>query len=472
MVWRIARKELLEMSRDGRFLWAFASTLALLLGALAMGWQHYVEINKQHDFAQRATREQWLQQGEKNPHAAAHYGVYAFKPKLPLSLFDRGIDPYVGVASWLEAHKQNEFKFKPAQDATALQRLGELTGATVLRLLIPLLIVLLTFSTISAEREHGTLRQLLSIGVDRLSLAWGKVLGVGLAVTLLLFPAVALSVLALTLSAGGAAFKQNWGRLLLMLVAYLLYLFVFVALSVAVSARAKSSRSALTVLLGFWIFNGLVAPKAATDLARTIHRTPSAVQFAKAIENDMESGIDGHSNWGKMLEGLKLKLMKQYKVDRVEDLPLDFNGIRLQAGEDHGNEVFDKHFNQLWETYEKQRQVHRLVGLLAPALTIQSISMGTAGTDFPQHEHFSRAAENYRRMLNREMNLDLARHGKGQAVYAAGHPLWHSVPEFKYEIPEVRWVLLNEAFSFGVLAVWTIVAIIAVRLAVDERTVT
>ena len=45
--------------------------LALLVGALALGWQHYREVNAQHELARRETRTQWLQQGVKNPHSAA-----------------------------------------------------------------------------------------------------------------------------------------------------------------------------------------------------------------------------------------------------------------------------------------------------------------------------------------------------------------------------------------------------------------
>jgi ABC-2 type transport system permease protein len=48
-------------------------------------------MKSQHETTRRATREQWLTQGTKNPHSAAHYGVNAFKPKMPLSLADRAL---------------------------------------------------------------------------------------------------------------------------------------------------------------------------------------------------------------------------------------------------------------------------------------------------------------------------------------------------------------------------------------------
>jgi ABC-2 type transport system permease protein len=98
MIRRIAYKELVEMWRDGRFRVLSGAVLALSLLSLAVGWKHYLVIARQHDAAQAATRVQWLNQTKRNPHSAAHYGVYAFKPKSPLAMVDTGVDPYLGVA--------------------------------------------------------------------------------------------------------------------------------------------------------------------------------------------------------------------------------------------------------------------------------------------------------------------------------------------------------------------------------------
>ena len=173
MIRRIARKELTEMFRDGRFRVLSAAVLGVSVLSLAVGWKQYVDVSRQHQLAQAATRSQWLNQTTKNPHSAAHYGVYAFKPKSPLAIVDTGVDPYMGVAVWLEAHKQNEFKYRPAADRTAVERFGEMTAAETMQVLVPLFIVLMTFSAFAAEREQGTLRQLLSLGVKPADLALG-----------------------------------------------------------------------------------------------------------------------------------------------------------------------------------------------------------------------------------------------------------------------------------------------------------
>jgi hypothetical protein len=104
MITQIARKEFTEMLRDGRFRWAAAIVFTLLLASIVMGGKHYRDVKNQHDLAQAETREHWLRQPAKNPHSAAHYGIYAFKPKMLPAVLDRGVDPFVGQSVWLEAH--------------------------------------------------------------------------------------------------------------------------------------------------------------------------------------------------------------------------------------------------------------------------------------------------------------------------------------------------------------------------------
>ena len=82
---------------------------------MATAAQRYMDISYERDSAQEIVNIQFASQGEKNPHAAAHYGIYAFKSVRPLSFFDTGISSYTGVSVWLEAHKQNEAEGEPAR---------------------------------------------------------------------------------------------------------------------------------------------------------------------------------------------------------------------------------------------------------------------------------------------------------------------------------------------------------------------
>jgi ABC-2 type transport system permease protein len=461
MIARIACKEFLEMARDGRFRLSAGLALLLLVTALALGWYHYRSVRAQQAAAQATDRHQWLAQGERNPHTAAHFGRIAFKPVTPLSFIDHGVNSFLGVAIWMEAHYQDPARFRPAEEATALGRFSALTAASVLQLLVPLLIILLTFSTFAGEREAGTMRLLLSLGANRSKLAAGKALGVAGALALLLAPATLIGALTLMLvanadniDAGGATV----GRFALLALAYLLYFTSLVVLSLAVSATARTGRVALLVLLTFWIVNGLLAPRIVADAAQTLYPTPATdVEFWHAIHKDLKDGIDGHDPSDQRAEALKQRVLAEYGVTKVEDLPVNFSGLALQAGEEYGNEVFDKHYGSLWSAYERQNRFHEFGAIAAPLLAVRSLSMNAAGTDFNHHRHFASQAEAYRRRLNKMLNDDLAYNShSGQGNYVAGNALWRQATDFVYAAPPASWVWTRGALSLVLLFLWTI----------------
>jgi ABC-2 type transport system permease protein len=466
MVGIIARKEFTELVREGRFR-AAAALVALLLGAsLWLGAHQQRDLAGQEAWAREALRQQWLEQGEKNPHSAAHFGTYAIRPRLAPALLDRGIEAFSGVAVWLEAHRQNELRYRPAQDGSSAQRFGELGAALVLQVLLPLLIALMAFDAYTRERERGTLPLLLATGVDLRSLALGKLLGVGAGLALLLVPAAAFGVLALWLGSGGEAFAAALPRLGALAGVYLVYFALFTALALAISARASSSRLALVALLGFWALNALLMPRLSSDAARTWVPTPSAAEFAAAIARDLRDGFDGHSSEGQRAAELEQRVLERYDVARIEELPVSFAGLRLQEGEEFGAKVFDHHFGQLWEAFAAQNRAAAWGGVLAPLLPVRSLSMALAGSDFDHQRHFASAAEGYRRSFIQILNDDITRNAGAQTAYRAGPELWAQIPDFEYTSPGLGWALAQQRGALLVLAGWCAFAAGALHFAV------
>ncbi len=458
MITQIARKELTGMLRDGRLRIIAVLLFLLLLTSLFLGWKSYEAQSAERNEANAASRRQWEDQGDRNPHGAAHFGVYVFKPERPLSLADKGVDAFTGISVWLEAHSQNPFRYRPAEDATALQRFGELTAANTLQLLVPLFIIILCFSAFSGEREDGTLRQVLSLGVSPTVLALGKALGVVCALGVFLIPATIIGVIALRLAGGAEFVASDLPNVALMTLGYLLYFGAFIGVSLLVSAVSSSSRIALVVLLGFWILNGLLMPRLTADFAERIYPTPSTKDFWEAVNKEIKEGVDGHNSADTRTADLKKKVLEQYKVSKVEDLPVNFDGIALQTSEEHGNEVFDKHYGALWNTYAAQDGVYRLTAWFAPYLAVRSFSMSLAGTDFENHRHFAVAAETYRREMVKKMNDDVAFNSRsGDWEYKQGKSLWQSVPPFSYQKPDTLSLFKSQLTNLLTLAVWCLV---------------
>jgi len=327
--------------------------------------------------------------------------------------------------------------------------------AVVLQLLLPLLIILVSFAVFAGAREQGTLRQLISVGVKPIRLAAGKALGVAGALSLVLIPAAAIGVVALTLLTDVVAERADLGRMVLMGLFYLLYFGLFIAVSLAVSAKARSSRLALIGLLGFWIFNGLIAPRFTSDLSRILYPGMSNYEFEAGMKQALITGLRGDTTYRQVERKRRAELTRQYGVESIQEAPVNYAGIRLQMNEDWGYEVFDKFYGDLYNNFRKQNRVQQLGAVFAPLLAIRSLSMGLAGTDYYLHEDFAERAEMYRRLEIKIINDDITFNGaEVGSGYINGIDVWERVPPFEYQVKPVSWVLGNHRASLVILLLW------------------
>ncbi len=466
MIRIIARKELVEIVRDGRFRWTAAMMALLLLTAMLAGAQRHSSYMAIQSAAQGATNTQWLKQGDKNPHTAAHYGNYAFKSLGPLAFFDSGVTNYTGTTVFMEAHRQNFAIASPAADTSAIGRFGELGGAMILQLLMPLFIIVLGFTAFAGERESGTIRQVMSMGVGRTSLLWGKALGVAAAVLMVVVPCVAVGAVAIAMTDLQIAGEGLPTRIALLAAAYLAYAAIILFLTLAVSAHARSSRGALMVLVGFWVFTAFIMPKTAAEISKVVYPSPSYGTFMADMKAHQARGFDGTPPWAE-LGRFQARVMRDYGVSDVKDLPFYWTAVRMQRLEELDQRVFDQHFGAVAATYVAQRRLQDRIGAIAPTLPLRSISMGLAGTDLIQHQKFQADAEAYREAMVEKMNGYLSKaavslNGVNSAsnYLVASEEVFAIVPPFHFEPPALATTLSEHWANFVYMGVWLFAAVL------------
>lgn len=438
---RIAMKELVMVYRSKVILLMAGIILLLLMAAAWGGYRNYSQAKQIREEAKREKRAQWLHQDPKHPHIAAHFGTFAYKPKTWFSLFDNGLDNYTGAYAYLEPHRQNDFVFKPAEGHGAGIRFGQLSLALVLQLLVPLLIIFMGFTSVTSERQQGTLKLLYNCGVSLPLIAAGKVLGQYLALLLITLPALGLAGVFFAVHAPDTAGDHTM-RSCILLTVYAVYFLLFTMLTVFVSALAKTGGNALLILLAVWITGCIITPKAAANMGSDKYPLPAQYTFREAIQHDILQGINGHNTKDERAQKLEQQLLQQYQVKTVEDLPFNFEGYIMQAGEEYSSMVYDKHFHQLQHTLLQQDRFCRLAGIIDPYPAIQGLSMALAATDLYTHIDFQQKTEAYRRQFVQKMNEDMMLHSKmGDWHYKASQALYASVPDFQYRLMPLRRVL-------------------------------
>jgi ABC-2 type transport system permease protein len=458
----IAARDFREFARDGRLLWTGGLIVVLLLTALAVGWQRQAALQAERVTAQALDYEDWLAQPDRHPHEAAHQGMHVFQPEPPLSIIDPGIAPYVGSTLWLQTHQQSETKFRPAQDATGLQRFGTLSGAWVLQILGPLLVIILGFNAFAGEREQGTLRQVMSLGISARSLLAGKALALTWAIGILLLPAALVGGAAVLVQSDSSRLTDTAARLVSFGFGYAAYIGIWIFVVLAVSARMRTSRLALIALLGIWIASAVLLPRAISDLSDVAFPTPSRTEFSRALADDLA-------------ETQRRVWVQEFGVDSAwaPDLPLSKWGIALAKNDQAGYAVFDRHFGALWDTFEHQRRAQELSGLIAPTLAMRSFSMAMAGTDFAHHRDFANSAEQHRRLIQDIVSADLVANADTldnvHFAYDADRSLWAKIPSFDYRTPPVGYAWQAGWLSAAVLLVTLLLAAAAAFVLTPRR---
>ena len=458
----IAKKEIKIALRE-KLVLALSCIILVLLGiSLYTGVVSYKQQQEAITKAQEEKREEWLGQGDKHPHIAAHFGTFIFKPKTILSLFDFGLDTYTGTSVYLEAHYQHQFMFRPAQDHSSMIRFGELSAALVLQILMPLLIIFLAYASFTKEKERGTLRLLSSQGVTLTAIAWGKIIAYFILLLAILVP-FALGVLFLSYWLKTPDTIADFGmRIGLLGTTYTVYIFMFVVLSVLVSLKSSISRNALLTLLTCWILFTIIIPKTIANFGESLYPLPSMKIYKEAILKDKENGLDGKTPKAERMARLEKEYLTKYKVDSVQQLPFNFEGVSMQAGEEYSDKVYDVHWSRLLSLFNKQNKLGSYASIANPYIALRNISMGLSATDLSTSIDFQKKVENYRRIFIKKMNDDMAENSKyGEFYeYSVGLELWESIENFKYKTPSIGTTIKKYSLELASLFCWIIVLIL------------
>ncbi|MGY0038399.1 ABC transporter permease subunit [Pedobacter sp. NJ-S-72] len=441
------------------------STLAIIIYTLFIASALLTIIQYQKDqqsLEQSNTkfRQQWEAQ-HNNPHEAAHFGTYLFKPLNLLSAFDPGLNDYFGTTYRVEAHVQHEVDYSNAERNDALMRFGQFTLALIMQLLIPLLLLFISSSALTFEKESGTFKMLMAQGLNPAQLAWGKIWSNYLMVIILVMPIFIVLAVVILFTPSSVVL---WGRFLVIAGGYLLFYLLVTLTGVMVSALSGTSRTAILTVLTIWLFSSILLPKIATSIASDHYPLRSRAAFNNEIKQGFLKGINGDGPFHERGEKYITALLKKYQVGSASLLPVNADGLILQYNEDYQNQVFDHYYTQIEDTFKQQQSFLSMAGLLDPFISLKRLSMAMSGTDFYHHQTFFLQAKSYRNTFIRRLNLQLASHPiKSNEIYKADPFFYAQLKDFQYQPPSLLYTLWLQRYALLSLSGWVLLLSIAIR---------
>ncbi|MCW3466700.1 DUF3526 domain-containing protein [Chitinophaga nivalis] len=452
----IMLKEWRAAQRSGLLLTGTLLLLVMLGIAFAGSRREAVALQQQRLSADSLFRTQWEQMKVSNPHDAAHFGTYLFKPLTIWSSFDNGINKSGGHVMRVEAHVQHTPAAAPVSPADNYLRFGSLTMATVLLLFFPLFIIFYCHNSYTREREWGTLKLLFIQGANKRILLPGKSLTALFSCNgmLLLGLLVYLPLLFLYTPVQPAAGTAI--RIFFLVVAYSMYASIFVLLSIRISAVVQRSGQALMWLLGIWLLGNVLLPRMIAGIGAIVYPLPSQYAFQAAVSKAEKFGINGDESREQRQQKLEQAWLTRYHVKTVAELPVNFDAIQLQDTEDYMQRIYEQQVAVVDSIIRLQNRLSVYASWIDPYLAVRNISMAVCGTDYAHHAHFFAAARAYRNDFIRRLNHELAWGGSrtGDPEWKADPAFFRKIPPFVWQPPAAGRVLQQQWMSFAALLGW------------------
>jgi ABC-2 type transport system permease protein len=458
----IIRHEWSMLARSWVAMVALLLTLLLSIVAAATAIAHRSNNADIRERFQQTADARFDGQPARHPHRVVHYGHFVFRPLPPLAAFDPGVDSFTGNMIYLEGHRQNSANFGDVRQSSLLARFGLLTPAFVLQLLAPLVLIFVAFGIVARDREMGTLRQSLALGVLPTQLLVAKFAAVIGIAAILLAPAAA--ALAWLVASEGAPVAPATS----LLGGYALYLLIWAAIITALSALVTQARTALLALLALWAVTAILVPRVAPTIALGVEPLPTRLETDIAIQRDLRAMGDSHDPDDPFFNEFRTRTLARYGVERVEDLPVNYRGLLAIEGERMWSELFDRYAADQVADHKVQARLVTYASALSPTIAIQRLSMAASGTDLDGHRRFLAQAEAYRYDLVQRLNqlqaeaLTYSDDSNRNSDPEAGRRVridtqnWRNVPDFAYRAATTEEKLAAALPSALVLLGWLI----------------
>lgn len=321
-----------------------------------------------------------------------------WKSTVRLQLYRRP-NPLVFVAEGGDNERPSEYYLLPKGTLSAgapnlrafkLPTVPRLDWSLIIGVLFSLYGILLGYSTISGEREQGTLRLVLSNPLGRVKLLTAKYISILLTLLVPLLAGALVSLILVAAFLPQVLILANISRVGLVLLLALAYISLFVLLSLLFSAIITRSALVLLALLAVWVVFAVVIPGCSVILAEKLSTAPREIQTARMLQPTVQKEI-----WARITEIGKKAERGEFKTEEEVRAAAD------QAFED-GEAKLNQFFENFRRTQRQRLETVRSLSRLSPAGLFQYaaeslVQSGPGGEDqfLRQLREYSQAYDAY-----------------------------------------------------------------------------
>ena len=343
-------------------------------------------------------------------------------------------------------------------------RFADIDWAFIISLILSFVAFLMTFDSLSAERERGTLRLVMSNPVPRDKVILGKYVSGMLTLMIPLSAGILLNLIILEFH--GLTFNSaaQWLRILVFLGLSMLYLSVFVLLGILVSSRSAKSSSSIVILLFVWVIITMIIPSSGRIIAERFVKVPTRSAVERQIKQAHDEIWRNNDRYGKDVG---------YWSGNINNPRNNPSGrARLEnAKTDVKNQIREEYINRMLAQVSLGRNVTRI----SPTVMYQCASEAIIGTGVARSRVLYDQLKIHRGVL-RDFVMGVDKQDPDslhlwvepyyvRRSFLSRKPVDHNIiPRFEETNPAIPSALENAVWSIGALALLNVLLFMSIYI--------
>jgi ABC-type transport system involved in multi-copper enzyme maturation permease subunit len=451
----LLKKEIFDNLVSARFLLIFLMCSVLVMLSLLIGMDDYRHARQHYDASVAQMKTTASQQVSFQ--ALGVWGMFkVYRQPSVLFPFAKGVEEASGSNSIVSIFHEPKLQDSRYSTEPVYAQFSSLDFLFVVKVIIALFALMLTFDLISGEAERGTLKLVLANPVPRTTVLHAKLAGALLSLLLPLFIPILLGMMFMQLSGHLLWQAEHWGRILLFLGSAMLYLAIFVVLGLLFSALVQRSSDAFLWLILCWLLSVWVIPRFSLFIANAVTAVPPSYEIERQKgEIDRQAYRDSESR------------LQQWLLQHPEFTEVPHDVVGQVNGE--FQKQAQQHKRQLDESYGAKQQQRIQFALwfarISPSAAFENIALVLSQTDMSRQQHFLEQIKLYRHDFQRYISAKMVEERRlqltGQAGDTAGKLDLTGMPELRVKATTLWRDLSQLTADFAVLLCYLTCGIVA-----------
>jgi ABC-type transport system involved in multi-copper enzyme maturation permease subunit len=395
------RKELFQNLLTTRFLTCVILSLILIVFGAIVGCQEYRERLEEYGEQQSSGQERLSE-----VRVYSHIKPVLSKEPSPLLILNKGHSDRVGNTITI-SHKRVPFLAQGGGlDNEILALFPTFDLMDVIRYVLGLLAILLSFDAISGERESGTLRLVLSNSIPRATVAISKYLGGAISIFISLLLGFLVSLLFINVYSPVGLTGEDWLRIVSVLITAGFYLSAMLLIGLSLSAMTQRSSTALMLAMLAWLMLVVVVPNLSSFMASEAVEVESSRSLRLKVESLEREAEIAITDYEKRLR--PSAVMGDLSIYGTDEEVL----VRLGRPERYAwltdyytyrNTTWLRYADFIWDVrrgylhnLSRQAALSHSVSRISPAVMVEIATQKLIGASRADHEDFMEAAREYR----------------------------------------------------------------------------